>query len=212
MPAYNEEAVISEKIRNSLQLDYPAGQLHFVFITDGSTDGTSKIVSQYPQIRLLHQAARGGKSAAINRAMLEVRTPMVVFTDANTLLNPQSIKKLARHYHNEKVGGVSGEKRISDKALSAVGFGERLYWRYESLLKKANAEFYTIVGAAGELFSIRTKLFQPLDEKVILDDFVISANVCQQGYRFLYDEGAYAVEASSISIQVRRKRSPTRPA
>ena len=155
---------------------------------------------------MLHQPVRGGKSAAINRAMQEVKTPVVVFTDANTMLSPLSIQKLVRHYNDEKVGGVSGEKRISDKVTSAVGFGERLYWQYESLLKKANAGFYTIIGAAGELFSIRTRLYVPLDETVILDDFVISAQVCQQGYRFLYEEEAYAVETSSASIQEESKR------
>jgi poly-beta-1,6-N-acetyl-D-glucosamine synthase len=206
VPAYNEEAVIEEKIQNCLLLDYPAALLHFVFVTDGSTDRTDKIVGRYPQIQLLHQPIRGGKAAAINRAMQEVRTPVVVFTDANTMLNSKSIKKLVRHYRDEAVGGVSGEKRILDKVSSAVGFGERLYWRYESLLKKTNSDFYTIVGAAGELFSIRTKLYQPLEENVILDDFVIWAKVCQQGYRFLYDEAAYAEETPSSSIQEESKR------
>ncbi|MDQ6609455.1 MAG: glycosyltransferase, partial [Bacteroidota bacterium] len=147
-----------------------------------------------------------GKSAAINRAMQEVKTPVVVFSDANTLLHPQSIKRLVSYYSDEKVGGVSGEKRIGDTKDSTVDFGERLYWQYESLLKKANGNFYTIVGAAGELFSIRTNLFLALEAGIILDDFVISARVCQQGYRFLYDSEAYGVETSSASMREERKR------
>ncbi len=206
VPAYNEAAFIEEKIQNTFALFYPKGLLSFLFITDGSTDATPQLVALHPAIRLLHHPLRSGKSAAINRAMKEVTTPFVVFSDANTLLHPQSIAALMHAYKTEKIGGVSGEKRIADVAHSAVGFGERLYWKYESLLKKANGDFYTIIGAAGELFSIRTALYQPVDETVILDDFIISASVCQQGYRFLYQSRAYGIEASSASVGDESKR------
>jgi biofilm PGA synthesis N-glycosyltransferase PgaC len=206
VPAYNEAAFIKKKIQNTLSLEYPDGLLSFLFVTDGSTDNTDAILNGYPQISLLHHPLREGKAAAINRAMLKVSTPYVVFSDANTLLHPQSIIKLVQHYTDENTGGVSGEKRIADNEHSAVGFGERLYWQYESLLKKANGDFYTIVGAAGELFSIRTKLYQPVESTIILDDFVISARVCQQGYRFLYESEAYGIETSSVSLGEEKKR------
>lgn len=206
VPAYNEAAVLDRKIENSLALDYPAEKIRFVFITDGSTDNSDKIVQHYPQLQLLHEPTRRGKAAALNRAMQTVKAPIVVFSDANTFLHPASIRKLVRHYTDESIGGVSGEKRVANPESSAVGFGERLYWRYESLLKKANANFYTIVGAAGELFSIRTSLYQPVEEDVILDDFVISARICLKGYRFLYEEEAFGVESSSTSILEERKR------
>jgi cellulose synthase/poly-beta-1,6-N-acetylglucosamine synthase-like glycosyltransferase len=206
VPAYNEAFFIEKKIHNSLELQYPAEKLSFLFVTDGSTDTTPDIIRRYPDLKLLHQHTRQGKSAAINRAMRHVNTPIVILSDANTLLHPQSIIKLVRHYADEKVGGVSGEKRIADEGNSAVGFGERLYWQYESLLKKANADFYTIVGAAGEIFSVRTSLYKPLNENIILDDFVISAQVCQQDYRFLYEEEAYGIEASSASMNEESKR------
>ncbi|RYZ30080.1 MAG: glycosyltransferase family 2 protein, partial [Chitinophagaceae bacterium] len=206
IPAYNEEEIIQQKVQNSLQLQYPAQKLFFVFITDGSTDDTPSIIGGYEKIKLLHQPIRNGKSAAINRAMKEVNTPIVVFTDANTMIHPDSLKKLVRHFADERIGGVSGEKRIVDNNHSAVGFGEKIYWQYESLLKKANARFYTLVGAAGELFAIRTSLFTSLDENIILDDFIISARICRQGYRFVYEEEAVAVETSSASMAEERKR------
>lgn len=206
VPAYNEEAVIAQKMENTLALDYPAERISFLFVTDGSTDATPEIVRRYAQIALLHQPQREGKSAALNRAMRTVQTPVVVFSDANAMLHPQSLRKLVRHYADETVGGVSGEKRIAAAERSAVGFGERLYWRYESLLKKANGDFYTTVGAAGELFSMRTSLFRPLKPDVILDDFVVSAGACLQGRRFLYEPEAVAAESSSASFGEERKR------
>lgn len=206
VPAYNEEAVIEQKIQNTLSLNYPSGKIYFLIVSDGSTDNTPQIIKKHPQIILLHRPERRGKSAAINRAMQAVQTPIVVFSDANAMVHPQSLRRLVRHYADERVGGVSGEKRIAPKAASTAAFGERLYWYYESLLKKANGNFYTLVGAAGELFSIRTKLFQPLNEDVILDDFVLSASVCLQGRRFLYEPQAYAVESASATLEEERKR------
>jgi len=206
VPAYNEEEIIRQKIENTLALDYPAEKVSFVFVTDGSTDKTPEIIRDYPQIFLLHQQNREGKSAAVNRAMRNVKSSVVVFSDANTMVQPQSVRKLVRHYADKNIGGVSGEKRVAANDSSAVGFGEKLYWQYESRLKKANSDFYTIVGAAGELFSLRTRLYRPLKSSIILDDFVLSATVCLQGFRFLYEPAAFGVETSSATIGEERKR------
>lgn len=206
VPAYNEADIIEAKISNTLGLSYPPGKITYLFITDGSDDGTENIVAGHPQITLLHQPERKGKSVAINRAMVQVTTPVVVFSDANTFVQADSLLKLVAHFANAAIGGVSGEKQIAHEGASAVGVGERLYWKYESQLKQANANFYTLVGAAGELFAIRTALFQPLKEDVILDDFFISATVCLQGYRFVYEREAVAVETSSADMQEEQKR------
>lgn len=204
--AYNEEACIEAKIQNCQALQYPPGLLTLLFVSDGSTDNTAAIINNYPSLFHLHQPERRGKTAALNRAMSVVTTPVVVFTDANAMLHPGSLQKIVRRYQNDDVGGVSGEKRIADGDDSAVGTGERLYWKYESMLKKADADFYTVIGAAGELFSIRTVLFEPLAEDIILDDFVVSARVCQKGYRFAYEKQAYAVEAASENFREERAR------
>lgn len=206
VPAYNEGGCLAAKLQNTLSLHYPEHQRTILVVTDGSTDDSDEVVRRYPGVTLLSREQRQGKSAAINRAMEHVVTPFVVFTDANTLLHPDCLLKIVQHYASPEVGGVAGEKRIFDQDGSAVGLGERWYWQYESLLKKNDAKFYTVVGAAGELFSIRTSLFQPLPENVILDDFVISARVCLQGYRFVYEAGASATEHASASMEEEQKR------
>ena len=204
---YNEEAILEQKIINTLAIDYPAGLLEILFVTDGSDDSSVDIIKKYPQTTLLHQAERKGKYAAIKRAMRQVKTPVVVFSDANTMLNPECLKKMVVHYADEKVGGVAGEKKIlRNNYESAVGEAEGLYWQYESFLKRTDAEFYTIVGAAGELFSIRTRLFKELSDEIILDDFVISMQVCLQGYKIKYEPDAFATESPSASLQEEEKR------
>ena len=112
--AYNEEFCIEEKIINSLELKYPPGKLKLVFITDGSSDKTPQIIGKYPQIQLLHQPQRAGKIAAVHRAMTFINTEVVVFTDANTNLNPDAITRICRHYADKTVGAVAGEKRVQD--------------------------------------------------------------------------------------------------
>lgn len=205
--AYNEADFIKNKISNSLSLDYPGYKLDILIITDGSTDDTYTLASQFQGIKILHQPERMGKIAAIHRAMAFVKTDIVIFSDANTLLNPDSIKKIVWHYQFKNTGGVAGEKKIliSGNEKSA-GSGEGLYWKYESFLKKLDARFYTVVGAAGELFSIRTDLYEYPGNNVLLDDFVISLKICKKGYRIAYEPGAYAMEAPSASMAEERKR------
>jgi biofilm PGA synthesis N-glycosyltransferase PgaC len=205
--AYNEEAILPQKIKNTLDLDYPSHLLNIIFITDGSTDNSKEIIGQYDRITLLHQNERKGKSAAIKRAMRFVETPIVVFSDANSMLNPGSIKAMVSHYADEKVGGVAGEKKILNGHYhSVVGQAEGLYWRYESFMKKQDAAFNTVVGAAGELFSIRTELFRSFDDNLILDDFIISMQVCLEGYKIEYEPRAYAIETPSASLVEEEKR------
>lgn len=205
--AYNEEGVIREKIANCLSLNYPVDKISYLFITDGSTDKTPAIISSFQGVRLLHQDQRRGKTAALNRAMRQVRTPITVFCDANAMLNRSAIRRLVSHYENPKVGGVSGEKKVLAKNSATItGSGEGLYWKYESLLKRLDARLYTVTGAAGELFSIRTDLWEELPEQTVLDDFVISARINLKGYRIGYEPAAYACEQPSASIEEERKR------
>ena len=206
--AYNEKDCIREKILNSLDQDYPADKLEFIFITDGSTDETPQITSSYTRIHALHDPERKGKSAAINRAVAAAHNDILIFSDANTVLNREATRNIARHYLDPKVGGVAGEKKVLSLTPHAqeVGESEGLYWKYESFLKQQDSTFYSVVGAAGELFSLRTRLYEPLPHNIILDDFVLSLRVAQQGFRIRYEPDAYATELPSFSIADEQKR------
>ena len=206
--AYTEKDCIREKIRNSLQQDYPREKIEFIFITDGSTDETPSIAAASPQIIALHDQKRNGKSAAINRAVTTAKNEILIFSDANTILNTHATRNIARHYTDPNVGGIAGEKRVLSNADGAkeVGEGEGLYWKYESFLKKQDSRFYSVVGAAGELFSLRRQLYEPLPHHIILDDFVLSLRVAQKGYRVLYEPEAFAMELPSFSIADEQKR------
>ncbi|HVG16237.1 MAG TPA: glycosyltransferase family 2 protein, partial [Chitinophagaceae bacterium] len=204
--AYNEEDIIEKKIENTLSLSYPPDKIHYTFVTDGSSDTTPDKVKLYPQIKLMHLPERNGKVNAMHRAMQEVSTDVVVFTDANALLNQEALLNITRHYTVAKVGAVSGEKRVHSPDVSDATAGEGFYWKYESLLKKWDSELFSVVGAAGELFSIRTELYTPVPEDTILDDFMISLKIASLGYTIAYEPASFAVESSSVSIREELKR------
>jgi len=207
IPAYNEMECLPQKLQNSLALDYPKEKLKILFVVEGSNDGSSEYLAQYPEIGQMSGPTRRGKIEAINMAMLQIRTAIVVFTDANTTLNPEALKLIVRHYQDPAVAAVAGEKRVLiEENSKAAGAGEGIYWKYESFLKKLDSELQTIVGAAGELFSIRTVLFEPVESDTMLDDFMISMRFAEQGYRVIYEPEAYASEKPSFSMGEERKR------
>ena len=158
-------------------------------------------------LQVFHQPERRGKIAAVERVLKFVKTPIVIFSDANTFVNPDAIRNIVRHYKNEKVGAVAGEKRISLGDLGAANeAGEDLYWKYESTLKKWDSEFHSVVGAAGELFSVRTELFRPVPPDTIIEDFVMTMRIADNGYKVVYEPEARAVETASASVKEELKR------
>ena len=204
--AYNEERFIADKIANTLALSYPQSKIHYIFITDGSTDRTPQIIAQHSQIKLMHSSQRNGKIAAVHRAMNEVKTEIVIFTDANTLLNQDALLNICRHYKDPLTGAVAGEKRVHVEQRADATAGEGFYWKYESKLKKWDAELYSTVGAAGELFSLRTNLYTPVEPDTILDDFMLSMLIAKKGYRIAYEPQAFATENGSENIAEELKR------
>lgn len=209
VPAYNEVDCLPAKVANSLAQTYPREHIRFLFVTEGSTDNSDAYLrANYgDSIEILGGTERRGKVAAMNMAMQQVKTPIVIFTDANTQLNLDAVRNIVRHFRDPKVGAVAGEKRIQTTASeSAAGSGEGLYWKYESQLKKWDAELHTIVGAAGELFAVRTELYEPVSPNTILDDFMISLLIAGRGYRVEYEPEAYALERPSFSIVDEQKR------
>ncbi|SNZ01283.1 glycosyltransferase family 2 protein [Flagellimonas pacifica] len=205
--AFNEKDFLDQKVKNSQSLDYPQDKVTQIWVTDGSDDGTPDLLKNYDGVKVYHKDERAGKIAAMNRGVQFVKTPIVIFSDANTDLGKNSIREIVRLFRNPKVGCVSGEKRIYSKdADSAAGAGEGMYWKYESQLKKWDAELYSVVGAAGELFAIRTKLWQEVEKDTLLDDFIISLRVAMSGYTIQYNPEAYAIETASANVKEELKR------
>jgi len=175
-------------------------------VTDGSTDSTNQIVKKFPEVSLYFQPDRRGKVNAVNRIIPHLSGDIIIFSDANTMLNNEAIKNLVRHFANPKVGMVAGEKTILRTIKETASRGEGLYWRYESWLKKNDAEIGSVIGAAGELFAIRRSLLETVPEDIIIEDFYLSLRVIQKGYTIAYEPQAVAVETGSASVKEEIKR------
>ncbi len=207
MAAYNERNYVDAKVANLFELNYPADKIQFLWITDGSDDGTPEILKKYPKMEVHHLPERCGKIHAMNRGMQFVNAPIVIFSDSNTILCKEAIRVIVATFNDRKVGCIAGEKRIANlKADAAAGSGENIYWKFESWIKRMDSEFNTAVGAVGELFAIRTELYTEVENDTILDDFIISLRIAEKGYRIAYTPNAYAIETASVNVSEELKR------
>ena len=205
--AYNEQDVVDMKMENSLQLDYPKDKLHIVWVTDGSNDNTNSMLEKYEGVRVLHRPERRGKTAALNRGIALAETSIIIMTDANTMVNTGAVREVVRLFRDPKVGCVAGEKRVMARCEGqAAAEGEGLYWKYESALKRLDSELYSAMGAAGEFNAIRKELYEEMPEDTLLDDFIMSMKMVDNGYRIAYTADAFAMEYGSANLEEEGKR------
>lgn len=203
--AYNEQDIVDFKMENTHQITYP--KLHVVWVTDGSNDSTNDLLAKYHDVEVIYSPERRGKTAALNHGLSTVKDELIVMTDANTMLNPEAIHEIVRCFMDPQVACVAGEKRVAARHEGqAAAEGEGLYWKYESTLKRLDGEFYSAMGAAGELCAIRRSLYEPMPENALLDDFVMSLRMVDKGYRIAYTSDAYAMEYGSADLTEESKR------
>jgi cellulose synthase/poly-beta-1,6-N-acetylglucosamine synthase-like glycosyltransferase len=205
--AYNEERVIREKIINSLGLDYPKDKFEIVVVSDCSTDHTDAIVESFKGqgVILLRLQQRGGKTEGLNQAVAKANGDVIVFSDANAMYEPQTLRKLVRHFSAPSVGYVVGEQRYVDDDSSAAS-NEGLYWKYEQFLKRKESQLSSVVGGDGALYAIRKSLYEPLKETDI-SDFVNPLQIIEKGYKGVYEPGAICWEhaAGTYGGEFKRK-------
>jgi cellulose synthase/poly-beta-1,6-N-acetylglucosamine synthase-like glycosyltransferase len=198
--AYNEAAVIADKIRNSLTIDYPSGKLEVVIASDGSTDATADIVRSFAdeepggRVRLLNFEINRGKTAMLNDAVPQLRGDIVAFSDASSMVAPDSVRKLVQSFSDPRVGAASGVYRLLKKDQARLGSQEDLYWKYETFLKVQEAKLGAFTGAHGSLYAIRRELYPFPSANTINDDFTIPMRILEHGHRVAYEPAAVAYE------------------
>lgn len=196
--AYNEEDTIADKIKNSLELDYPKEKLEIVVVSDGSTDKTDEIVKSFHSsgVRLFRVEGRVGKTEARNQAVLAMRRDIIVFSDATAIYKKDAIRKLVRNFADPSVGMVSGNLTYFEKGQGSMGLATKLYWNYEKTIKKAQSRLYTLTGAIGCINAFRRKLYHVLPPNII-EDFTEPLMIVAQDYRIVYEEEAISYERTT---------------
>lgn len=199
--AHNEAAVIEEKMRNCSAIEYPAELFSIAVGCDACSDGTPAMAraAGLPKLRVEDYRTRTGKPGVLNRLIPEAAGEIVVLSDANTMLDPQAVMRLARHFRDPRVGCVCGELRFITRegAVKAEG----AYWRYEQILKFFESRLNMMVGANGGVFAIRRELFEPLPRFAIIDDFLVAMQIRSRGYQVRYDPQAVAYEETSADAR-----------
>lgn len=194
--AYNEADVIARKIRNALELDYPAGKLEIAIASDGSADGTVAIAREFadPRVRVFDYPINRGKITVLNETLPQLRGEIVALTDAASMLAPDALRRLVANFADPEVGAVSGVYKVRRKEEAQLGVQEDFYWKYETFLKVQEAALDSILGAHGSLYAIRKDLYPFPAAGTINDDYVIPVRILQRGYRVAYEPGAVAYE------------------
>jgi cellulose synthase/poly-beta-1,6-N-acetylglucosamine synthase-like glycosyltransferase len=191
--AHNEEKVIKNKILNSLKLDYPSDKIEIIIGSDGSTDGTDEICKQFKDIRFIRIESRCGKANVLNTLVPLARGEIILFSDANTILEPESLIKTVQHFSDLSIGSVCGKLILKNKKSNLASY-ERIYWQYESMIKGLEGRIYSTIGANGGIYAIRRGLYSKIPEDTIIDDFTISLNILEKGKRIIFEENAIAYE------------------
>ena len=197
--AHNEEKCISEKLLNTLEIDYPKENLQVILADDGSTDKTVEIAKRFDFIEIL-ELSRRGKTIAQNKAVLKARNEILVFSDANNIYNKDALQKLARNFADERVGVVCGELQYSNKISK-----ENSYWNYEIAIKKVESKNGWLLGANGSIYAVRKNAFVPLPEDSISDQLE-PIKVYGNGLDVVYEPEAIAIEDPPDNILKRKRR------
>jgi cellulose synthase/poly-beta-1,6-N-acetylglucosamine synthase-like glycosyltransferase len=204
---YNEEDHLAEKLRNTLELDYPAEKLQVVIVSDGSADRSNAILSSVddPRFVIVIRSERGGKCAALGVAVEHARNSIFVLSDSSTMFAPDALRKLVRHFQNPKIGAVCGALSFFHNAES--GQTEGLYWKYETVLRLMEARLGATLTPSGAIYAVRGDAYVPPAPHVLLDDILTLMNVRRAGYVVHYDPEAKAIDfpASSVAGEFRRR-------
>jgi biofilm PGA synthesis N-glycosyltransferase PgaC len=190
IPCYNEAAALPAKLADLRAADYPADKVEIVVVSDGSSDETEAVARGAEGVRVVSWPERRGKPAALNAGAEEAKGEVLVFTDANALVPPESLRELVAPFADPRVGAVCGEQVITRGASS-----ERAYWRWEARIKEWEAAVGSAVGADGSLYAVKRGLYKKVPEgRLIMDDFFVSLQVVAAGYRLAYAPAAVAYE------------------
>jgi cellulose synthase/poly-beta-1,6-N-acetylglucosamine synthase-like glycosyltransferase len=206
----NAEAIIKEKIKNCFSLNHLEHRMEIIFSLDGSTDRTEEILKKYKnneKIKIIVSHIHQGKAYALNRAAREASNKILLFTDADAILEPQSLMVLLRHFNNPEIGGVCG-RRIIYKDKVKMKSAQKDYIKFDSMIKKLESITGSITSNDGKLYCIRKTLFQPI-AATATDDLYTCLTVIKQGYKFIFEPEAKAfirVPSRNLTHEFFRRR------
>jgi glycosyltransferase involved in cell wall biosynthesis len=198
--AYNEERVLEEKLRQTLELDYPSDKLEVIVASDGSTDGTDEIARSFADrgVRLHRTTGRLGKTATLNETVPKATGEILIFSDATGVFNRESIRELVANFADPQVGCVTG--RVSyryGRDVNSRGF--QGYQRLAVAVRRAETLFGSQTSVSGSIHAVRRSLYRPARPDFSLD-VIDAVHAVIQRHRVVYEYNAVSLEESRSSL------------
>lgn len=211
MAAYNEEAVIEEKLNSILHSEYPQELIQILIGSDGSTDQTDQIIesfkTKFNDLQLFQFSGRNGKPNIINELKDKAKYELLISTDANVMFDPKTIESLVRHFQDPKIGLVDSNMINIDLKKDGISHQESSYISRESIIKNQEGKIWgAMIGPSGGCFAIRKSLMPTVPKNFTVDDFYICMKVFEKGYRAINDLEAKVYEDVSNDIQEEFRR------
>jgi poly-beta-1,6-N-acetyl-D-glucosamine synthase len=192
MAVRNEEKTLSAKLDNLRSLDYPRDLVQIIVVSDGSSDGTVRILKEHADMLqpIILEDTRG-KANALNEGARLATGEILVFTDVRQMIDANAVSELTACFGDPEVGGASGELMLAGEPTapsSALG----TYWKIEKLVRKLESASGSVIGATGALYAVRRSLYEEIPSATILDDVAIPMNIVRRGSRVVFQASAIA--------------------
>jgi cellulose synthase/poly-beta-1,6-N-acetylglucosamine synthase-like glycosyltransferase len=204
---HNGADFLREKVASLQALDYPAEQLEILLCSDGSSDETESIArelaAQDPRIRLWASPVRKGKPSALNELVAAARGEVLLMTDVRQPLSRGALRALLEPLSDPGIGCVSGNLVLLGDA------GASAYWRYEKLIRSAEAQLGAMVGVSGSIYAMRREDYGELPVDVLLDDMYVPLALVQKRKRIVMSEAAQAFDRACADEQEFSRKART---
>ncbi|MEA3446957.1 MAG: glycosyltransferase [Bacteroidota bacterium] len=210
--AYNEEAVIEEKVNSIFQNDYPTDKIEVLIGSDNSTDSTNEIClslsEKHNNLHFTSFKQRQGKIQIINKLEKQTKSPILIFTDANVIFGNNSIYELIKYFKNDDIGLIDSHMINTGLKKEGISFQEKSYISREVYIKHREGLLWgSMMGPFGGCYAIRKNLYQDVPINYLVDDFYICMNVLQHGKKCINNLNAKVYEdvPNNLGDEFRRK-------
>jgi poly-beta-1,6-N-acetyl-D-glucosamine synthase len=198
LPAFNEELVLVRCLKSLVNLNYPMENIELLCGSDGSTDATNRILSEfaerYPVVRPFLFSNQRGKMLVLNDLVAQAQNEILLFVDADITLTPNSLLSFTKHFADASIGAVAGRYVLLSPRRDGLFKSESAFLSFESNLRRNEALVHSTVGLNGANYAMRRDLWTPITNQQVHDDLFGVLQVIERGKRVLYEESAVAIE------------------
>lgn len=206
IPAHNEEDVIEAKLKNLSKLDYPHDKLEIIIASDNSTDSTNAIVEKFinnissqaeqavqKDFKLYVTKERKGKTNAQNETVKVAKGEIIVFSDANAMLDVQAVREVVKYFSRDDVAYVAGRLIYTNSGEADSSGAEDTYWNYDLRMRQVESDVASITAGNGAIYAVRKDLYHDFDP-VYCHDSIMPPYYYKRGYKALYNKDVKAYE------------------